>query len=77
MVLLLACTVLQSNLHFVLRESTTKSRTFCPMKITRYTCIYVRYTVDSRYSGSLKYGHLDIPAIWLGTRMIPFILHYP
>ncbi len=24
-------------------------------------------TVDSRYSGSLKYGHLDIPAIWLGT----------
>ncbi len=25
------------------------------------------YTVDSRYSGSLKYGHLDIPAIWLGT----------
>ncbi len=23
------------------------------------------YTVDSRYSGSLKYGHLDIPAIWL------------
>ncbi len=28
------------------------------------TCIH---TVDSRYSGSLKYGHLDIPAIWLGT----------
>ncbi len=25
------------------------------------------YTVDSRYSDSLKYGHLDIPAIWLGT----------
>ncbi len=25
------------------------------------------HTVDSRYSGSLKYGHLDIPAIWLGT----------
>ena len=24
-------------------------------------------TVDSHYSGSLKYGHLDIPAIWLGT----------
>ena len=24
-------------------------------------------TVDSRYSGSLKYGHLDILAIWLGT----------
>ncbi len=24
------------------------------------------HTVDSRYSGSLKY-HLDIPAIWLGT----------
>ena len=24
-------------------------------------------TVDSRYSGSLKYGHLDIPAIWLST----------
>ena len=24
-------------------------------------------TVDSRYSGSLKHGHLDIPAIWLGT----------
>ncbi len=23
------------------------------------------YTVDSRYSGSLKYGHLDIPAIGL------------
>ncbi len=27
----------------------------------------LKYTVDSRYSGSLKYGHLDIPAIWLGT----------
>ncbi len=26
----------------------------------------IQYTVDSRYSGSLKYGHLDI-AIWLGT----------
>ncbi len=25
------------------------------------------YTVDSRYSGSLKYGHLDIPATWLDT----------
>ena len=24
-------------------------------------------TVDSRYSSFLKYGHLDIPAIWLGT----------
>ncbi len=24
-------------------------------------------TVDSRYSGSQKYGHLDIPAIWFGT----------
>ncbi len=24
-------------------------------------------TVDCHYSGSLKYGHLDIPAIWLGT----------
>ncbi len=24
-------------------------------------------TVDCRYSSSLKYGHLDIPAIWFGT----------
>ena len=23
--------------------------------------------IDSRYSGSMKYGHLDILAIWLGT----------
>ena len=29
--------------------------------------ISIEYTVDSRYSGSLKYGHLDIPAIWFGT----------
>ncbi len=33
-------------------------------------CVYRKMigdTADSRYSGSLKYGHLDIPAIWLGT----------
>ncbi len=28
---------------------------------------FLASTVDSRYSSSLKYGHLDIPAIWLGT----------
>ncbi len=28
---------------------------------------FANYSIDSRYSGSLKYGHLDIPAIWLGT----------
>ncbi len=33
----------------------------------KYTKLQIIYTVDSRYSGSLKYGHLDIPAIWLGT----------
>ena len=32
------------------------------------TCIIcVGVTVGSRYSGSLKYVHLDIPAIWFGT----------
>ncbi len=34
---------------------------------TELTCVEVRYTVDSRYSCSLKYGHLDILAIWFGT----------
>ncbi len=35
------------------------------------TC-FLGTTVDSRYSGSLKYGHLDIPAIlaWLGMLAI-------
>ena len=27
-------------------------------------------TVDSRYSGPLKYGHLDIPAIWFWHGML-------
>ncbi len=31
--------------------------------IRRAPLLEVRYTVDSRYSGSLKYGHLDIPAL--------------
>ena len=32
-----------------------------------------RYTVDSRYSGSLKYGHLDIPAIWFGMECYLYV----
>ncbi len=44
----------------------------CPMEqlVSRTTVMCgvhgYTYTVDSRYSGSLKYGHLDIPAINFG-----------
>ncbi len=34
------------------------------LRVVYHKCVS---TVDSRCSGSLKYGHLDIPAIWLGT----------
>ncbi len=37
------------------------------MDIQNYAKSFKSTTVDSRYSGSLKYGHLDIPAIWLDT----------
>ncbi len=41
-----------------------KCQSFRAMKLQYYSRLHA---VDSRYSGSLKYGHLDIPTIWFGT----------
>ncbi len=38
-----------------------------------HCCTVCTYTVGSRYSGSLKYGHLDIPAIWFGTECYLYV----
>ncbi len=41
-----------------------------PLSVCSYMSLY---TVDSRYSGPLKCGHLDIPAVWFGTECYLYV----